>query len=297
MKITNLIVLVLILVFSLACSSSYKKLSNNSFSISNEFSRHLLNEYKNKADFEAKEMHDWNSAKLYSEKALLAANGIRIKPEKIDYWKISNKHIGELQKAFDNLMSVYANAIESNPHDLAIAISALDCWAEQQEENWQTWDIKKCKNDYLNAMHNIYNTISKNEINKSETVDENNLTVSASIVTKDENDEILQIIYFDFDKSSLTEVSLEEIKMFLKKNYSKIKKYLIIGHTDTMGTKEYNYKLSLERAIVVKKILIDNNIDEENIKIIAKGEDDLLIKTVDEMKHPANRRVEITPIN
>ena len=287
----------LIFIFSVACSSSYKKLSNNSFSTSDDFSRHLLNEYKNKADFEAKEMHDWNSAKLYSEKALLAVKGTKVKPEKIEYWKISNEHIRELQKAFENLMNIYSDAIASNPRDLAIAISSLDCWAEQQEENWQTWDIKKCKNDYLNAMHNIYNTISKKEIDKSETVDENNLTVSASIVTKDENDEILQIIYFDFDKSSLTEVSLEEIKKFLKKYYNKIKKYLIIGHADTMGTKEYNYKLSLERAIAIKKILIDNNIDEENIRIIAKGEDDLLIKTADDTKHPANRRVEISPIN
>ena len=295
----------LIFIFSVACSSSYKKLSNNSFSTSDDFSRHLLNEYKNKADFEAKEMHDWNSAKLYSEKALLAVKGTKVKPEKIEYWKISNEHIRELQKAFENLMNIYSDAIASNPRDLAIAISSLDCWAEQQEENWQTWDIKKCKNDYLNAMHNIYNTISKNEINKSETneinksktVDENNSTVSASIVTKDENDEILQIIYFDFDKSNLTEVSLEEIKMFLKKNYNTIKKYLIIGHTDTMGTKEYNYKLSLERAITVKNILIDNNINEKDIKIIAKGEDDLLIKTADQTKHPVNRRAEITPIN
>ena len=31
--------------------------------------------YKIKADFEAKEMHDWNSAKLYSEKALAAGAG------------------------------------------------------------------------------------------------------------------------------------------------------------------------------------------------------------------------------
>ena len=297
MNLKNFFVLVAIIFFSMACSSSYKKLSNNSFSTSDNFSRHLLNEYKNKADFEAKEMHDWNSAKLYSEKALSAVNGIKVKPEKIEYWKISNKHIRELQKAFENLMNIYTDAIESNPRDLAIAISSLDCWAEQQEENWQTWDIKKCKNDYLNAMHNIYNTINKKEINKSKTVDENNLTVSASIVTKDENDEILQIIYFDFDKSSLTAVSIEEIKKFLKKYNDQIKKYLIIGHTDTMGTKEYNYKLSLERAITVKNILIDNNINEKDIKIIAKGEDDLLIKTADQTKHPVNRRAEIAPIN
>ena len=297
MNIRKLIILLSILVFSIACSSSYKQLSNNSFSSSDEFSKHLLREYKNKADFEAKEMHDWNSAKLYSEKALLAIKGIKVKPEKIDYWKISNEYIKELQIAFDNLMHVYSDAIESNPYDLAIAISALDCWAEQQEENWQTWDIKKCKNDYLHSMHNIYNTLSKKEINEPKNVDENNFNVSATIITKNDNEEILQIIYFDFDKSGLTEVSLKEIKKFLKKYNNQIKKYLIIGHTDTMGTKEYNYKLSLERAMAVKNILIVNNINEENIKIIAKGEDDLLIKTADQTQHPANRRAEITPIN
>ena len=44
--------------------------------------------YKEKAEFEAKEMHDWNSAKLYSEKALKAARGGKILPQHIDYWKI-----------------------------------------------------------------------------------------------------------------------------------------------------------------------------------------------------------------
>ena len=36
---------------------------------------------------------------------------------------------------------------------------------------------------------------------------------------------------------------------------------------------------------------------EEDIEILAKGEEDLLIKTADETKYPANRRAEITRIN
>jgi len=96
MKIKKLIVLVLILVFSVACSSSYKELSNNSFSTSDEFSKHLLNEYKNKADFEAKEMHDWNSAKLYSIKAIKSSEGKIIKPEKITKWKINKEKVIEI---------------------------------------------------------------------------------------------------------------------------------------------------------------------------------------------------------
>ena len=46
--------------------------------------------------------------------------------------------------------------IINDPQNLAKAISSLDCWAEQEEEKWQTWDIDKCKNDFLTAMHEIY---------------------------------------------------------------------------------------------------------------------------------------------
>ena len=88
-----------------------------------------------------------------------------------------------------------------------------------------------------------------------------------------------------------------EIKKFLEKYENVISKFLIVGHTDTKGTKEYNYKLSIERANVVKNLLIDLGIKEENIKILGKGEIDLHIKTNDEVPHPANRRAEISPIN
>ena len=61
--------------------------------------------------------------------------------------------------------------------------------------------------------------------------------------------------------------------------------------------KEYNFKLSLKRALTIKNVLINNGISETNIKIIGKGENALLIKTPDETAHPANRRAEISPIN
>ena len=75
-----------------------------------------MDSYKTKADFEAKEMHDWNSAKLYSEKALAAATGKKIKPEKVFYWKIPKDKVKELQIAYENLMIVYYNAVEKDPY-------------------------------------------------------------------------------------------------------------------------------------------------------------------------------------
>jgi OOP family OmpA-OmpF porin len=297
----------LIIILISACSASYKELSNNASTPQTKFTKHLMDSYKTKADFEAKEMHDWNSAKLYSEKALAAATGKKIKPEEVIYWKIPKDKVKELQMAYENLMIVYDNALEKDPYNLAVAISSLDCWAEQQEENWQTWDIERCKDDFLKAMHQIYNKIEavngetkiddggETETIKSEANSKNiSNSDSVSVVTKKEK-EILQIIYFDFDKYNLTDVSSNSIKKFIEEYKNKIDTFLVVGHTDTKGTKEYNLELSLKRAEAVKTILIRLGISSEKIMILGEGERKLLVQTKDETKHPANRRAEISP--
>jgi len=299
MQLFSLLISILCLIFLLSCSSSFEQLSKNTNSPNDEFSKHLLEVYKTKANFEAKEMHDWNSAKLYSEKALKAAKEIKIKPEKINYWNIPKNKIRELNIAYDNLMIVYDEAINEDPYNLAVSISSLDCWGEQQEENWQTWDINRCKNDFLRAMHNIYNSLDKkNQINnKKNKVSKKTKNESVTVVTKNKDEKILQIIYFDFDKSNLSNVSINLIKNFIKKNRNNIDKYLVIGHTDTKGTKEYNQKLSLKRAEFVKKIIISYGIKTDQIKIMGKGESSLIVQTNDDTRHPANRRAEIKPLN
>ena len=299
------IILSLSLLFLFSCSASYEKLSKESFNPPTSLSKHLMEAYKTKADFEAQEMHDWNSAKLYAEKALGAADGKDILPEKISYWVIPADKQSELNKAYNNLMTVYKEALLLDPFNLAKAISSLDCWAEQQEENWQTWDIDQCRNDFLSAMHEIFGSLEKeegistkqkinNEISK---LDDSVSEDSVSIVTKNSENKILQIIYFDFDKSKLSDVSIEEIKNFINTNKKTIKKFIVIGHTDTMGTKKYNKVLSLERAEVVQKVLTELGIEKNNIHILGKGEDNLRVQTTDEVKHPANRRAEISPLN
>jgi len=307
MRLLKVIFSCFILILISACSASYKELSNNTYNPPTKFTKHLVDSYTVKADFEAKEMHDWDSAKLYSEKALAASTGEKIRPEKVFYWKISKDKVKELQIAYENLMIVYENAVEKDPYHLAVAISSLDCWAEQQEENWQTWDIKRCKDDFLKAMHQIYNKIEAaieetkiDEVKKLETIksEANSKNISdsysVSVDTKKEK-EILQIIYFDFDKYNLTDVSSNSIKKFIEEYKNKIDTFLVVGHTDTKGTDKYNLKLSIKRAEAVKLILINLGINKEKIKILGEGENKLLFQTEDEIKHPANRRAEISP--
>ena len=86
---------------------------------------------------------------------------------------------------------------------------------------------------------------------------------SVSVVTTNENREVMQIIYFDFDETLLSEISIGTIKNFIKKYNNKISNYLIVGHADTKGTNEYNLKLSLKRAEAVKNIFLKNGIKEK----------------------------------
>ena len=301
MKFKLLLPIISLLIFLGGCSASYKQLSTMENKEPKNFQEHLLSEYKKRASFEAEEMHDWNSAKLYSEKALKSLETDEIYPEEISYWKLPEENINEIRIAYDNLMTIYKDAKKIDPFNLAKAISSLDCWSEQQEENWQTWDINSCKNDFLNAMHNIYEKISTQENEQENTNKNNNLENETkdevTIVTKNENKELMQIIYFDFDQFNLSEVSKDKIKKFLNNYGSIINEYLVVGHTDTKGTNKYNLSLSIKRAEVVKEILINYGINQNSIKILGKGEESLAVNTPDDTKQPANRRVEIKKTN
>ena len=247
-------------------------------------------------------MHDWNSAKLYSEKALRALSGENIYPEKINYWKLSTEIAKDIKSGYNNLLSIYDEAIIKNPKNLAKAISSLDCWAEQEEEKWQTWDIEKCKNDFHSAMHDIYNVLTEEDEKEESTKiiaqeAEEDETPKVVIVTENERKEVMQIIYFDFDNSKLSEISKNKLIYFLDKNKKKLSRYIIFGHTDTKGPSKYNMDLSIKRAESVKEVLLNQGIASEDISILGKGENELAIDTPDNTKHPANRRAEVKILN
>ena len=110
MSLYEVVKLILISCFVLilsSCSASYKTLSNIEISEGNNFQEYLLYEYSEKAKFEAEEMHDWNSAKLYSEKALRALSGENIYPEKITYWNLPTEIVKDIRSDYNHLLSMY----------------------------------------------------------------------------------------------------------------------------------------------------------------------------------------------
>jgi outer membrane protein OmpA-like peptidoglycan-associated protein len=67
----------------------------------------------------------------------------------------------------------------------------------------------------------------------------------------------------------------------------------VIGHTDLVGTPDYNRGLSLMRAKSVADVLASHGIDRDMIEIEYYGKEKPLIETPDGVEEPRNRRVEV----
>jgi outer membrane protein OmpA-like peptidoglycan-associated protein len=103
------------------------------------------------------------------------------------------------------------------------------------------------------------------------------------------------ILYFEHDSVDLT----PESQALLKKVLGTIRDrspvdISVVGHTDTVGKKEYNYALSLKRAVAVASILRGKGVDPSVLDITSHGKDNPLVPTGDQVREPRNRRVEIT---
>lgn len=102
-------------------------------------------------------------------------------------------------------------------------------------------------------------------------------------------------LYFVSNSDQLTQASAEEYRGV----FDDIKRRLVyqvevIGHTDTFASKEYNQRLSLQRADAIKDRLVHDGLDPKSISVAGRGELDLAVPTPQGVHEPRNRRVEIT---
>jgi outer membrane protein OmpA-like peptidoglycan-associated protein len=110
-------------------------------------------------------------------------------------------------------------------------------------------------------------------------------------------EEAVHSVYFDFDKSTISEKQGEELVAFIKKTDStRIESIEIFGYTDDVGKEAYNFKLSTKRASTIQDKMIEGGIKSKIIVTIeGKGKiliDDDLVENLPE-KRSKNRRVDI----
>jgi OOP family OmpA-OmpF porin len=102
------------------------------------------------------------------------------------------------------------------------------------------------------------------------------------------------VVLFDFNSSDIKPEAhqlLDEVVAILKKNPEI--KGVIEGHTDSMGSEEYNQGLSEKRAQAVEKYIEEQGIDADRYTVKGYGESKPMASNDTAEGQQENRRVEL----
>ncbi|MBR6379794.1 MAG: OmpA family protein [Fibrobacter sp.] len=98
-------------------------------------------------------------------------------------------------------------------------------------------------------------------------------------------------VYFDFDRSELTEKAKELLaqvgELLLKEQRFTI---TIEGHTDARGTEDYNFTLGAKRAMKVKEFLAAYGIENSRMESVSYGKEAPKAQGETEEAYSQNRR-------
>ena len=101
---------------------------------------------------------------------------------------------------------------------------------------------------------------------------------------------------FDFDKAVLKEqgkAELGNLVEYIKGKGITVADIDVVGHTDSMGSEEYNQGLSERRAMAVKEFLVAGGLSADIIDVSGKGESEPVASNDTDEGRAKNRRVEI----
>lgn len=102
------------------------------------------------------------------------------------------------------------------------------------------------------------------------------------------------MITFEYNSAELTPRArevLDQLAIALQSEQLASGRFLIEGHTDAVGSEEYNLALSEERARAAREYLAAKQIGEVRLETVGRGEDELLEDT--DGPSEVNRRVRV----
>jgi outer membrane protein OmpA-like peptidoglycan-associated protein len=121
------------------------------------------------------------------------------------------------------------------------------------------------------------------------------VTKSKSLVQiTDDKIEIKETIYFKAG-NAVIEVRSHEILgqvASVMRNFKRVTKLRIEGHTDNTGDRKKNLRLSQDRANAVRKYLVDRGIDAKRLEAVGRGPDRPIASNKTASGRDKNRRVE-----
>jgi OmpA-OmpF porin, OOP family len=238
------------------------------------FTQALFKEYSALSQSEY-DQYDWRDSLFYTQRAKEAAAGRTPEPTQIGARRLPPEMVGTLTQARATLVSTLANdQAQADPATAAKAQASFDCWMEQQEENFQPGDIAACRKGFDDA-------IAALELDEERASAAEVIAISSDVL-------------FDFDRAVVKEAFKPELDKLAAELVADTNKRLLVwGHTDTVGTPQYNMGLSVRRADAVAEYLEAKGVDRSRLSVEGFGETKLAVPTGDQVAEPRNRRVEV----
>jgi len=131
-------------------------------------------------------------------------------------------------------------------------------------------------------------------LNAPQAVFEDTLTAPQPPIAEPSGPSRQFIVFFGFNKYNLTSAALRVIaEAIIAAKETGSATVLITGHTDTVGSPDFNQRLSMRRSNAVKAEMVRQGVSAAAISTTGKGESELLVQTNDNVKEPQNRRATI----
>jgi OmpA-OmpF porin, OOP family len=130
-------------------------------------------------------------------------------------------------------------------------------------------------------------------------IDTANLSIKSNLNKLSQGESVvLKNVNFDFNSFILLKSSEATLNTFLEfLNENPTLRVSIEGHTDDIGTEEYNLELSTKRAKSVCNWLVNRGIQQQRLEYKGYGKKQPLINSTEDKNRAINRRVEVKVIN
>lgn len=216
-------------------------------------------------------------AQGYADKALAAAKGDEVLPEAAP----DNDPDAETIRL--RLLKDLDDGRDKAPEDAARAQVDYDCWIMNGRVDAQHSAAAACRSSLDRSLAKLERDL--NPPPPPAPVAPAPVAAAAADYT----------VYFDWDSWTLTAEDLTVISSAIDAARRGQQSHItVVGHTDTSGSTEFNQKLSVKRADVVKDVLVQMGARPESIQTSGVGESDLAVQTADGVKEAKNRRSLIT---
>jgi outer membrane protein OmpA-like peptidoglycan-associated protein/outer membrane protein assembly factor BamD (BamD/ComL family) len=139
----------------------------------------------------------------------------------------------------------------------------------------------------------VSNSLDLRKENKPIKIEENINTVSLQEMAQDSVAVPINNLFFNFNEDKLLPFSIPELKRVAQIIKAQKLKVEIAGHTDDVGTIEYNIDLSKRRATSVMEFLVSQGCDAKLLTVIGYGKSRPILPNDTERNRAKNRRAEL----